>query len=115
MQSDPEHGVAVKCGDRDDVYRSVIADLAGLAERIQASLALVEQAIAVEMSAGKEDMAADIIVLDDVTPGYVRAGAALKASGASLGLALHLLQEPMTVAVGGAASDARAVHAPARA
>jgi hypothetical protein len=110
---DPGNGVAVESGDRDDVYRSMVADLAGLAERIQASLVLVEQAIAVEMSAGKEDIAADIIVLDDVTPGYVRASAALKASGASLGLALHLLQEPMTVGVGGAASDARAVHAPA--
>ena len=44
-----------------------------------------------------------------------REDAALKASGASLGVALHLLQEPMTVAVGGAASDARALHAPARA
>jgi hypothetical protein len=115
MQNDRGNGVAVKPGDRDDVYRSVVADLAGLAERIQASLALVEQAIAVEMSAGKEDMAADIIVLDDVTPGYVRASAALEASGASLGLALHLLQEPMTVGAGGAASDARAVHSPARA
>lgn len=115
MQNDPGNGVAAKPGDRDDVYRSVVADLAGLAERIQASLALVEQAIAVEMSAGKEDMAADIIVLDDVTPGYVRASAALKASGANLGLALHLLQEPMTVGAGGDASDARAVHASARA
>jgi hypothetical protein len=112
MQNNPGNGVAVKPGDQDDVYRSVVADLTGLTERIQASLALVEQAIAVEMSAGREDMAADIIVLDDVTPGYVRASAALKASGASLGLALHLLQEPMTVGVGGAA---RAVHAPARA
>jgi hypothetical protein len=86
--------------DRDHTYRFVVADLRCLVERIQASLALVEQAIIIEMSAGKEDLAADVIVLDDVTPGYLKAGAALQACGAGLGLALHQLQGPPRAAVG---------------
>jgi len=94
-------GTTVKFGDRDETYRSVIADLTGLMERIQASLELLEQAIVVETSTGKDDMSTDIVVLDDITPGYVKAGAALGACGASLGLALHMLRGPMIASVGG--------------
>lgn len=105
----------VKSGDRDETYRSVVTDLAGLLEQIHASLELVEQAIAVEASAGKEDIGTDVVVLDDVTPGYVKAGASLRACEASLGLALHLLREPLTTGGGAAAGDARAMHSPAHA
>ena len=116
MQNARGNGAAAKSGDRDDLYQTVVTDLAGLLKRIHASLELVEQAIVVEMSTGKEDIGADVIVLDDVTPGYVRASTALQACGASLGLALHLLQEPMTAAPWGPPlSDAREVHAAARA
>lgn len=113
MQNATGCGAAVKSGNRDDVYHSVVAGLAGLLERIQASLELIERAIALEMSAG-EDVGADVVVLDDITPGYVRAGTALQACGASLGLALHLLQAPITAGVGGGAvaEDARATHRP---
>src|ERR1700704_2752419 len=85
--------------DQDGTFRSVVADLIGLVERIQRSLELVETAIVVEMSAGKEDMSAAVVVLDDVTPGYLKAGAALQACGAGLGLALHLLQAPTRAGV----------------
>jgi len=117
MQDVMGSGTAVKSDDRDDIYRSVVADLAGLLERIHASLELVEQAIVVEMSAGKEDIGADVIVLDDVTPGYMKAGTALRACSASLGLALHLLQEPLTMGAGGgtASGDGRQAHQAARA
>jgi hypothetical protein len=117
MQNATVSGAAGKSSDLDDIYRTVVADLAGLAERIHASLELVERAIVVEMSTGKEDMADDVVVLDDVTPGYVRASAALQACGASLGLALHLLREPMIVGAVSAAAlgDAREAHSPARA
>jgi hypothetical protein len=113
MQNAMGCGAAAKSGNRDDIYRSVAADLGGLVERIHASLELVEQAIALEMSAGKEDVGADVVVLDDITPGYVRASQALQACGASLGLALHLLQEPMTAGIADA-GDMRALHSPAR-
>ena len=117
MQDVMGSGTAVKSDDRDDIYRSVVADLAGLLERIHASLELVDQAIVVEMSAGKEDIGADVVVLDDITPGYVRASTALQACEASLGVALHLLQEPMTMGAGGGAvlGDSRQAHQAARA
>ena len=112
MQKATGSGAAGQSGDRDDTYRSVVTDLAGLMERLE----LVERAIVVEMSSGKEDVGADIVVLDDVTPGYVKAGAALQACGASPGLALHLLQATMTAGVGDepAAADAREARSPAR-
>jgi hypothetical protein len=115
MQNATGCAAAAKSGERDDVYHAVVADLAALLERIHASLELVERAIALEMPAG-EDIVADVVVLDDVTPGYARASTALQTCGASLGLALHRLQEPMTIGAGGAtAGDARAAPSPARA
>ena len=41
-----------------------------------------------------QEMAANVVVLDDVTPRYLKAGAALKACDAGLGVALHFLREP---------------------
>ena len=81
--------------DRDHIYRAVVADLASLIEHIQASLTMIESALAKEASAAIQDMAANVIVLDDVTPRYLKAGAALKACDAGLGMAMHLLREPM--------------------
>jgi hypothetical protein len=81
--------------DRDHIYRAVVADLAALIEHIQASLTMIEQALASEASAAIQDMAANVVVLDDVTPRYLKAGAALKACDAGLGMAMHLLREPM--------------------
>jgi hypothetical protein len=52
---------------------------------------LIESAIASETSSGSHDVAANVVVLDDVTPRYVKAGAALKACDAGLGVALHFL------------------------
>jgi hypothetical protein len=55
----------------------------------------VEQALAREdsLEVGPADAQAqdDIVVLDDVTPGYVRADAALNACSAKLDAALHVL------------------------
>ena len=56
MQNATGSGAAAKSGDLDNTYRTVVADLAGLAERIHASLELVERAIVGEMSAGKDEI-----------------------------------------------------------
>ena len=104
MQNVPA-ATAEPSGDRDHTYRFVVADLICLVERIQASLELVEQAISIEMSAGKDDLTADVVVLDDVTPGYLKVGAALQACGASLGMALHQLRGSIPAAVGSSAAD----------
>jgi hypothetical protein len=86
--------------DRDVVYEAVVAELTSLVARIQASLTMIDSAVALEASAGLQEIAADVVVLDDVTPRYLKAGAALKACDAGLGVALHFLREPMVSGTG---------------
>ena len=62
-----------------------------LIEHIQASMKLVETAVASEALADNEEIDANVVVLDDVTPRYVRANAALAACNADLGAALQAL------------------------
>jgi hypothetical protein len=64
-----------------------VSDLVSLIEHVQASLQMIESAIARETSLGNEKTSADNIVLDDITPRYAKAGAALKACDAGLGVA----------------------------
>jgi hypothetical protein len=73
----------------DLTYRSVVADLMSLIEQVQTAIRQVELAIAREISF--VDAQDDVIVLDDVTPGYVKADAALNACSAKLGAALRVL------------------------
>ena len=89
MQNPERGGIANQPDDRNDAYHSVVTDLVSLIGHVQASLRLVEQAIAREASAGSRE--ADIIVLDDVTPPFVKATAALNACDTNLALALHSL------------------------
>jgi len=78
---------AIEADDRNDVYHSIVSDLVSLIEHVQASLTLTEQA-AGEASLGDQDFAANIIVLDDVTPRYAKVSGALKVCDADLGIAL---------------------------
>jgi hypothetical protein len=75
-------------------YRSVVLDLVALAERIQASVRLLERATSCALPRGNPDAYDNIFVLDDVTPCYARASAALRACQIGLGEALHLMQGP---------------------
>jgi hypothetical protein len=77
--------------DRDDAFHSIVSDLVSLIGHVQASLTLVEQAIFRETLVGSQETSANVIVLDDVTPPYTRATAALKACDASLAIALRCL------------------------
>jgi hypothetical protein len=95
MRNGTVSGAPAQSDDRDDIYRAVVADLASLIEHIQASMALIEAAVAREASAALQEMASNVVVLDDVTPCYLKAGAALKACDAGLGVALHFLREPI--------------------
>jgi hypothetical protein len=54
---------------------------------------MIETAVAGEASAALAEVAANVVVLDDVTPRYLKAGAGLKACDAGLGVALHFLRE----------------------
>jgi len=95
MQNGMECPVPAPSDDRDDIYRAVVADLTSLIEHIRASLTVIEAAVASETSAAVLELAANVVVLDDVTPRYLKAGAALRACDAGLGVALHFLREPM--------------------
>src|SRR5205823_14667494 len=77
--------------DRNDVYRAVVSDLVSLVEHVQKSLRLIEQTIARGTSPGSPGSSANIIVLDDVSPRYMKACAALHARDAHLGIALRPL------------------------
>ena len=81
--------------DRDVVYDAVVAELTSLVARIQASLTMIDSAVALEASTALQEIAANVVVLDDVTPRYLKVGAALKACDAGLRVALHFLREPM--------------------
>lgn len=100
MQDGTDDGSKPPTDDGEDTYRAVIADLVSLIEHIQASLKRIDAAVAAEAAATVPEMAADVVLLDDVTPRYLKAGAALLACDVGLGVALHLLREPMAFEAG---------------
>jgi hypothetical protein len=82
--------------NRNDCCSSIISNLGALVEQVRANMKLIELAIAGEASLGNQEAAASIVVLDDVTPRYVRPNAALNACNAGLGAALDLLRDIRT-------------------
>jgi ABC-type enterobactin transport system permease subunit len=86
----------IEARDRNDAYGAVVSDLVALIEHVRASLTLIEQAAVQETLLGNQESCAEFIVLDDVTPRYLKAAAALSACDANLGIALHSLQESNT-------------------
>ena len=86
MQNPQSGGIAIEPEDRNDAHRSVVSDV----------ISLIEQEIARETASGGQETSNNVIVLDDVTPPYVRATAALKACDANLAIALHSLLDPKT-------------------
>jgi hypothetical protein len=98
MQNSAADDIAARPDDEQDAYRSIVSNIVSLIGHVQASLQLIETAIAREKALGDHDAPADIIVLDDVTPRYLKASAALKACDAGLGVALDLLVDSETAA-----------------
>lgn len=86
-----EAGSHPQPNNRNDNYFSVVSDLMSLAAHIQASMNMLESAIARELPAGDPEAYENVIVLDDVTPCYVKANAALHACKAGLEVALHCM------------------------
>ena len=93
MQNTEVGGLPGMPGDRDETHRAVVAELASVIEHIRKSRRLIESAIAGE-AAAEEATADNVIVLDDVTPGYERVHAALRQCEAGLNVTLRLLQGP---------------------
>ena len=92
-------GVAQAPHDQNDAYRAVVSDLVSLVEHVQNSLRLIERMIARETSAetspetspGSSESSTNVIVLDDVSPRYMKAAAAVQACDVNLGIALRSL------------------------
>ncbi len=93
MQNTVEGGTCPPSGPPQDVRDRIVSDLGFLMAQIQASMRLIDAALACELSSGDEEMPANVVVLDDVTPRYVRASAALNTCRTELGRALHVLQD----------------------
>lgn len=94
MENAAADGVAACLDEANDPYNLIVADLVALIGHVQASLRLIEAAIAREALLAEQDATADIFVLDDVTPRYVTASTALKTCDAGLGVALDRLCDP---------------------
>lgn len=92
-------------GQDNNAYRAVVSDLVSLIEHVQASLRLIERTIAGDATAGGQESSANVIVLDDVSPRYMKAAAALQACDANLGAALHALMDCGNI--GSCAANAR--------
>jgi hypothetical protein len=107
MQNATGGSTSVRSDDRDDNDRSIASNLAILIGQVQANMKLIEAAIAGESSPGNQEVAADVIVLDDVTPRYAKAHAVLSSCSANLGLALHLLLDTKTSQHGTAGTSGR--------
>jgi hypothetical protein len=95
---------------RNDDYRAIVSDLASLMEHVQASIKLLELAIASEAPLDNQEVSGDVVVLDDVTPRYLKANETLNACNAQLDAALHFLRDiksPYRGANGFGADDRR--------
>ncbi len=73
-----------------DNFGVIVSDLISLVEHVQASIDLIERAIAREMTTGDPD-SSNVIVLDDVTPHYIKASTALSSCSANIGSAMQFL------------------------
>jgi hypothetical protein len=101
MQNAAVDGAAPAPQNQNDACRAVVSDLVSLVEHVQNSLRLVEQMIAretsletsAETSPATPESSTNIIVLDDVSPRYMRTGAALQACHVNPGIALRSLPD----------------------
>jgi hypothetical protein len=75
-----------------DSHQLIAADLRALIARIETSMRLIDAAMEQDDD-GSVMISADIFVLDDVTPRYATASAALNACRVGLGHALQYLSE----------------------
>jgi hypothetical protein len=91
MQNAVGGGVSVPSEARNDGEQSIVSDLMSLIVHVKHSMDLLETAIAREAASGSQDVASDVVVLDDVTPRYLKANVALALCSADLGVALHAL------------------------
>jgi hypothetical protein len=97
-----------RSSDGHESCRSVVTNLVTLIDHLDTSRKLLERAIVRETAHGGLDVRGDFVVLDDVTPCYLSADAALNACNAALATTLRALSGtyPTKVGVCGNGTDA---------
>jgi hypothetical protein len=93
MQSAEGGGFSARSDDRNDGEGSIVSELVSLIEHVRASMKLIESATAMEPALNDPGTSANVVVLDDLTPRYHNARAALNTCNASLEVTLHLLRD----------------------
>ena len=94
MQKTVEHDGSAPADDGPlDGLAAIVGDLIRLIEPVQGSIAAIEAEVAREQLCSNPEDAGNVIVLDDVTPRYARASAALNACRSNLTAALHVLAD----------------------
>jgi excinuclease UvrABC ATPase subunit len=91
MHNVPDGRVSAPSEGRDDIINSIAFDLNTLIAHVQASMEAIEAVIAQEAFSHDANVADNVIVLDDVTPRYLSANAALSVCNAKLGVALQFV------------------------
>jgi hypothetical protein len=93
MRNAAEGGASAASDGPNNSYHAIVSDLVSLVAQLQSSIKLIESAMVGEAPLGNQEFAANVVVLDDVTPRYARANAALNAANAGLRAALYFLQD----------------------
>jgi hypothetical protein len=91
MQNAADVGASAPSDGLHDSYHAIVSDLVSLVAQLQSSIKLIESAMVREAPLGNQEFLRNIVVLDDVTPRYAKANAALNAASAGLRVALHFL------------------------
>jgi hypothetical protein len=117
MQNVAGDGTSGLSEDRNDLHGAIISDLVSLIECVRTSMELIDAAVAAESPLDYQGIGNHVVVLDDVTPAYVRARAALNSCEAHLGAALRFLGDTRTpqAGTGNAGRTLRPTHPMGRA
>jgi len=99
MHNAADNGVSALPEHHGDSFCSIVSELAALLDHVQRSIKAIEIAIARDASSESSEHVDDVVVLDDVTPRYAKASAALNTCNASLDAALQFLLDAKTSAL----------------
>jgi len=100
--------INVQPDSRNDSHGSVVSDLVSLIDHMQASMKLIERVIASELPLGDQETSENVAVLDDVTPCYLKANAALYTCKAALEVTMHFLTSAEAMITASRQTDGRA-------
>jgi hypothetical protein len=91
MQNATGGGTSTLPEDRNDFHGAIVSDLVSLIAHVHACMELIETTIPAEVPLGYQEIGGNVVVLDDLTPRYASARAALNSCQAHLAAALRFL------------------------